>query len=63
MLNNKLRGSWDQMSGISRELWGELTGNGEKYKAGHRQREIGKLEVRCDMSHDKAEQQVDQQKQ
>lgn len=63
MPNNRLRGAWDQMTGIGRELWGEMTGDEVEFSAGQRQRKIGKLEAAYDMSHEEAELQVDRQKQ
>ena len=60
MYSNKLRGSWDQVKGFSRELWGEMTGDNQAFSAGLRQRMIGRLESYRDMTHDDAEQQIDQ---
>ena len=62
MLNNKMRGTWDQMTGISRELWGELIGDGHEFSTGQRQRLIGKLESGSGMSPEEAAKLVDQQK-
>ena len=60
MYSNKLRGSWDQAKGFSREFWGELTGDYQVFSDGLRERMIGRLESRCNMPHDAAEQQIDQ---
>ena len=60
MYSNKLRGSLDQVKGFSSELWGEMTGDDQAFSAGLRQRMIGRLESYCDMTHDDAEQQIDQ---
>lgn len=62
MLNNKMRGTWDQVKGIGQEFWGEITGDGHHFSAGLRQRKIGKLEVERDMSQAEAVKKVDQQK-
>ncbi len=62
MLNNRLRGTWDQMKGVSREFWGEITGDERQFSAGLRQRKIGKLEAEGDMSQAEAEKKVDQKK-
>jgi uncharacterized protein YjbJ (UPF0337 family) len=60
MFRNKLRGSWNRVKGFSRELWGEMTGDEYAFSAGQRQRMIGRLESYRDMTHDHAEQQIDQ---
>ena len=60
MYNNKLRGTWDQVKGFSRELWGEITGDEQAFSAGLRERMIGRLESYRDMNRDGAEQQIDQ---
>jgi len=60
MLSNRLQGTWDQVKGFNRELWGELTGNAREFNAGRRQLLIGRLEARYGMSRDEAEQKVDQ---
>lgn len=60
MYSNKMRGSWDRVKGFSQELWGELTGNDQSFFSGLRQRMIGRMESYHDMTHDQAEQQVDQ---
>ena len=62
MLNNKMRGTWDQMIGVSREFWGEITGDERQFSAGLRLRKIGKLEAERDMSQAEAEKQIDKQK-
>ena len=54
MYTNKLRGSWDQAKGFSRELWGEITGDYHVFSDGLRERMIGRLESRCDMPHEKS---------
>jgi uncharacterized protein YjbJ (UPF0337 family) len=60
MYTNKLRGSLDQVKGYGRELWGEMTGDDHAFSSGLRQRMIGRLESYHDMTHDHAEQQIDQ---
>ena len=60
MYSNKLRGSWDQVKGFSREFWGEITGDDQAFSSGLRQRMIGRLESYHDMTRDQAEQQIDQ---
>ncbi len=62
MLNNKLRGTWDQVKGVSREFWGEITGDERQFSAGLRQRKVGKLEAERDMSQAEAEKRIDQMK-
>ena len=59
MYSNKLHGSWDQLTGVARELWGEIVGDEKLFANGLRQRMIGRLESYLDMSHDDAEQQID----
>jgi uncharacterized protein YjbJ (UPF0337 family) len=59
MDSNELHGKWDQVKGIARELWGELTGNDLDYIAGERSRLVGKLEEKYGMSREEAEKQVD----
>ncbi|MCK4536369.1 MAG: CsbD family protein [Desulfuromonadales bacterium] len=58
MNSTELRGTWDQVKGFSKELWGELVGNEHAFYAGFRQRLIGKLEARYGLSRDEAEHQV-----
>lgn len=60
MFSNRLQGTWDQVKGFNRELWGELTGNAREFSAGRRLLLIGRLEAGCGMNRDEAEQQVDQ---
>lgn len=63
MLSNKVRGTWDQVRGVSREFWGEMTGDGRQFNAGMRLRKIGKLEAEQNLSQAEAEKLVDKQKQ
>ena len=60
MFSYRLQGTWDQLQGFNRELWGELTGNARDFNAGRRQRLIGRLEAGYGMNRDEAEQKVDQ---
>lgn len=59
MENPQIRGRWDQIKGLVREFWGELSGDEIDFLAGHRERLIGKLEERYDMSRAEAEKQVE----
>jgi uncharacterized protein YjbJ (UPF0337 family) len=60
MNNQQLRGKWDQVKGLIREFWGELTGDELDFIAGQRDRLIGKLEERYDMTRAEAEKQVEE---
>lgn len=59
MENPQIRGRWDQIKGLVREFWGELSGDEIDFLAGCRERLIGKLEERYDMSRAEAEKQVE----
>lgn len=60
MYSNKLHGSWDQLMGVARELWGEIVGDEKLFANGLRQRMIGRVESYQDINHVDAAQQVDQ---
>ena len=60
MFTHKLRGTWDQVAGLGREFWGELSGNEKAFTAGQRQRMIGRLEVRNDLSRAEAARRCEQ---
>lgn len=62
MLSNKLNGYRDRCWGFTREFWGEVTGKQWLFAEGLRQRMIGRLESYNDMSHQQAEEQIDQLK-
>lgn len=60
MNNKELRGTWDQVKGFGREIWGELSGNEQSFFAGQKQRLIGKLEARFGLSREQAKHRVDE---
>ncbi len=59
MNRQKLRGKWDQTKGLAREFWGELTGDDLNFIAGQRDRLIGRLEAKYQLSRSEAEMQVE----
>lgn len=63
MYSNKVRGVWDQVKGISCELWGEVTGDEQLFSEGLRVRMVGRLESHCDIRREDAEKQIAQLKQ
>ena len=60
MKSQILRGKWDQIKGLAREFWGELTGDELDYIAGQRERLIGKLEEKYHITRAEAEKQVEE---
>lgn len=58
MNRQRMRGRWDQMKGLAREFWGELSGDDLNFIAGQRDRLIGRLEAKYSLSHSEAELQV-----
>ena len=60
MHSNKLHGSWDQLIGVGRELWGEIIGDEKLFSSGLRQRMIGQVESYQDKNYADAVKQVDQ---
>jgi len=59
MLGHKLRGSLDRLIGFNREFWGEVLGSGREFRAGQRQRLIGRLEADLDLDREEAQRRVD----
>lgn len=60
MNERKRQGTWDELQGFGRAIWGELTGDGREFSAGLRQRLIGRLEARSGLSRAEAEAKVDE---
>lgn len=60
MKDSKLQGKWDQLKGVIREFWGELTGDDVDFIAGQRDRLIGKIEERYGLPRQEAEKKVDE---
>jgi uncharacterized protein YjbJ (UPF0337 family) len=56
----RLHGYRDRFSGFARELWGEITGNGELFSDGLRRRMIGRLESFQGKNNHDAKQEIDQ---
>ncbi len=59
MNRQKLRGRWDETKGFAREFWGELSGDDLNFIAGQRDRLIGRLERKYNLSRSEAEMQVE----
>ncbi len=59
MKSQVLQGKWDQVKGIVKEFWGELTGDELDFIAGQRDRLIGLLEEKYGMTREEAEKQVE----
>lgn len=59
MERNRLLGALDQAVGIGRELWGEISGNGQVFEAGLRQRVIGQVESCFNLGQHEAEDKID----
>ena len=59
MLYDKVHGLWDRVAGFGRELLGEMTGNNNRFRAGLRQRVLGRLETERDISRAEAEQELE----
>lgn len=55
MNRQKLRGKWDRTKGYTKELWGELSGDEVSFFAGQRDRLIGRLEEKYNLSRTEAE--------
>lgn len=62
MERNRLLGALDQAAGISRELWGEISGNGQVFEAGLRQRVVGQVESFFNLEQHAAEEKIDELK-
>jgi len=60
MKSSELQGKWDQLKGVIREFWGELTGDDVDFIAGQRDRLIGKIEERYGLPRQEAEKKVDE---
>lgn len=60
MNRQKLMGRLDRTKGFARELWGELSGDELHFYAGQRDRMIGRLEEKYNMSRNEAEIQVEE---
>jgi uncharacterized protein YjbJ (UPF0337 family) len=60
MKSQIFRGKWDQIKGLAKELWGELTGDELDFIAGQRERLIGKLEEKYNITRAEAEKQVEE---
>jgi uncharacterized protein YjbJ (UPF0337 family) len=60
MKSQIFRGKWDQIKGLAKGLWGELTGDELDFIAGQRERLIGKLEEKYNITRAEAEKQVEE---
>lgn len=60
MKSQIFRGKWDQIKGLAKEFWGELTGDELDFIAGQRERLIGKLEEKYNITRAEAEKQVEE---
>ena len=58
MNSHVVKGKWDQAKGIAKEFWGELTGDDLDFEAGQRERFIGLLEEKYDLTRADAESRV-----
>jgi len=56
MITHRIQGSWDQLKGIGMELLGEMRGDAQMCATGQRERMLGQLEVKQDLSRKAAEQ-------
>jgi uncharacterized protein YjbJ (UPF0337 family) len=56
---NRVAGLWTEYQGIAKANWGRLTDNDMTAISGSRDLLIGKLQARYGLTHDQAEQQVD----
>jgi len=56
MINHRLQGSWDQLKGIGMEILGEMRGDARLCAAGQKERMLGQLEIKRDLSRKAAEQ-------
>jgi len=56
MMSHWLHGSWDQVKGFGLELWGEVLSDADMCATGQRERLLGQLETRQNMSRQAAEQ-------
>ena len=56
---NRVAGLWTEYQGIAKANWGRLTDNDMTAISGSRDLLIGKLQTRYGLTHDQAEQQVD----
>ena len=55
MNSHVVKGKWDQAKGLTKEFWGELTGDDLDFEAGQRERLIGLLEEKYDLTRADAE--------
>ena len=59
-MKNRMEGRWDQVKGIARELWGELSGDEQQFSAGQIERLIGRMEEKYGLSREEAKRRVDE---
>ncbi|MBS4538069.1 CsbD family protein [Clostridium sp. D2Q-11] len=59
MNNSDLKGKWSQIKGEAQRKWGKLTNDDLDVIEGDREKLIGKLQERYDMSREEAEREVD----
>lgn len=58
-MKHQMEGRWDQVKGIARELWGELSGDERQFNAGQIERLIGRMQEKYDLSREEAKKRVD----
>ena len=56
----QLEGSWKQLKGTVRQQWAKITDNDLEYIAGKRDRFVGKLQERHELSKEEAEKKADE---
>ncbi|MDT8444682.1 MAG: CsbD family protein [Desulfuromonadales bacterium] len=58
-MKHQVEGRWEQVKGIARELWGELSGDEQQFNAGQIERLVGRMQEKYDLSRDEAKRRVD----
>lgn len=58
-MKHQVEGRWEQVKGIARELWGELSGDEQQFNAGQIERLIGRMQEKYDLSREEAKRRVD----
>ncbi|BCA79304.1 CsbD family protein [Desulfuromonas sp. AOP6] len=60
MDNKEFKARWHQLRGLLKGLWGELSGNDIDFIDGQRERLVGKLQEKYNLSEKEAQRKVDE---